>query len=225
MLEDFGIKVVIAHSDPLISAGLAALLKRERDIEVVSRGPDLTELCPSRGGDHSRCVVVADYNSGLQLAASRGSGRGEVMILTNIDSEADIWQALQYGVRGYLLFGCGLKELVDGVRSVHAGATVLAPLAAGRIADRMKSRALTTREEDTLHGMMLGFSNKRIALQLDLAVGTVKTHIKSILEKLDATNRTEATAIARRRGILGAGRSRLRGRPAEPTAPILPSGP
>lgn len=86
MLEDFGIKVVIAHSDPLISAGLAALLKRERDIEVVSRGPDLTELCPSRGGDHSRCVVVADYNSGLQLAASRGSGRGEVMILTNIDA-------------------------------------------------------------------------------------------------------------------------------------------
>jgi DNA-binding NarL/FixJ family response regulator len=240
MLEAFEIKVVIAHSDPLISAGLAALLKGQRDIEIVSRGPDLTELCPSRGDGPSRCVVVADYNSGLQLATSRGAGRDKVMILTNIDSEADIWRALQYGVRGYLLLGCGLKDLVDGVRSVHAGATVLAPLVAGRIADRMKSKALTTRQEDILRRMMLGLSNKRIALQLDLAVGTIKTHIKSILEKLDAANRTEATAIARRRGILGeerkwphpplresqlTGRSRLRGRPADPTSPILPSAP
>jgi DNA-binding NarL/FixJ family response regulator len=237
MLEAFEIKVVIAHSDPLISAGLAALLKGQRDIEIVAHGRELTELCPSWGEGPSRCVVVADYNSGLQLAASRGSGRDKVMILTHIDSEANIWQALQCGVCGYLLFGCGLKELVDGVRSVHAGATVLAPLVAGRIADRMKSKRLTTREEDILRRMMLGLSNKRIALQLDLAVGTVKTHIKSILEKLDAGNRTEATAIARRRGVLGeerewshlppresqrTGGSRLRGRPAEPAAPILP---
>jgi DNA-binding NarL/FixJ family response regulator len=240
MLEASEIKVVIAHSDPVISAGLAALLKGQRDFEIVSRGPNLTELGPSRGDGPSRCVVVADYNSGLQLAASRGAWKDAVMILSNIDSEANIWRALQYGVRGYLLFGCSLKDLVDGVRSVHAGVTVLAPLVAGRIADRMKSKALTTREEDILRHVMLGLSNKRIALQLNLAVGTVKTHIKSILDKLDAASRTEATAIARRRGILGeerewphpplresqlTGRSRLRGLPTDPTAPILSSAP
>jgi DNA-binding NarL/FixJ family response regulator len=193
---------------------------------------------------------VADYNCGLQLAASHGAWGDKVMILTNSDSEANIWRAVEQGVRGYLLFGCSVKDLVDGVRSVHAGSTVLAPLVAGRIADRIKSKALTTREEDILRRIMLGLSNKRIALQLDLAVGTVKTHMKSILGKLDAASRTEAIAIAQRRGILGEERewpqppvreSRLTGRlrlnmPAqnsgrtgksrrsvEPTAPILPS--
>jgi len=77
------------------------------------------------------------------------------MIVTNSDSEANIWRAVEQGVRGYLLLGCSLKDLVDGVRSVHAGVTVLAPLVAGRIADRMKSEALTPREEDILRRIML----------------------------------------------------------------------
>jgi DNA-binding NarL/FixJ family response regulator len=222
MPEAFAIKVIIAHSDPLISAGLAALLRGHPYFEIVSCGPKLTELDPGQGDCPSRYVVVADYNFGLQLAASHGACNDRVMIVTNSDSEANIWRAVEQGVRGYLLFGCSLKDLVDGVRSVHAGAIVLAPLVAGRIADRMKSKALTAREEDILRRIMLGLSNKRIALQLDLAVGTVKTHTKSILEKLGAASRTEAIVIAQRRGVLGEERewphppatgSRLAGRP------------
>jgi DNA-binding NarL/FixJ family response regulator len=221
MPEASAIKVIIAHSDPLVSAGLAALLAGQPNFEIISCGPKLTELDPGQGDCPSRYVVVADYNCGLQLAASHGACNDRVMIVTNSDSEANIWRAVEQGVRGYLLFGCSLKDLVDGVRSVHAGATVLAPLVAGRIADRMKSKALTAREEDILRRIMLGLSNKRIALQLDLAVGTVKTHTKSILEKLGAASRTEAIAIAQRRGVLGeerewphppAGGSRLAGR-------------
>jgi DNA-binding NarL/FixJ family response regulator len=252
MSEAFSIKVVIAHSDPLISAGLAALLKGQRDFEIASCSLNLAELGPIQGDGPSRYVVVADYNSGLQLAASRSAWRDKVMILTNSDSEANIWRALEQGVRGYLLLGCSLKDLVDGVRSVHAGSTVLAPLVAGRIADRMKSEALTTREADILRQIMLGLSNKSIAFKLGLAVGTVKTHIKSILEKLDATSRTDAVVIAQRRGILGEERewphprvkgSRLTGvlrlsgparnsgqrgksgRSVDPTAAIPPSAP
>jgi DNA-binding NarL/FixJ family response regulator len=203
MPEAFAIKIVIAHSDPFISAGLAALLRIQQDFEIVSCGLNLTELDPGQADCPSRYVVVADYNSGLQLTASNGAWRNNVMILTNIDREANIWRALEQGVRGYLLFGCSLSDLVDCVRSVYAGTTVLAPLAAGRIADRMKSEALTTREEEILREIMLGLSNKRIAGKLDLAVGTVKTHVKSILDKLNAASRTHAIAIAQRRGILG----------------------
>ena len=81
-------------------------------------------------------------------------------------------------------------------------AIALGPLVANRVAEWMKQRALTPREADILRQMMLGHSNKRIALELNVAVGTVKTHVKSILDKLDAASRTEAVAIAQRRGIL-----------------------
>ena len=124
------------------------------------------------------------------------------MILTHNDSEAKICHALEQGARGYLLLGCSLKDLMDGLRSMHLGGIALGPLVAIRIADSMKQQALTRREEDILAQMMVGLSNKGIASKLALAVGTVKTHVKSILRKLDAASRTEATAIAQRRGIL-----------------------
>jgi DNA-binding NarL/FixJ family response regulator len=124
------------------------------------------------------------------------------MILTHSDSEAKICHALEQGARGYLLLGCSLQDLVDGLRSVYTGGIALGPLVASRIADRMKQQALTPREADILRYMMLGMSNKAIASKLTLAVGTVKTHVKSVLEKLDAQSRTQAVSIAQRRGIL-----------------------
>jgi DNA-binding NarL/FixJ family response regulator len=186
------IRVLIAHSDPLISAGLAATLSRLRDFETVTGGarPPAAD------------VVIADYESGLQLIASGGALGRRVMILTHSDSEAKICHALEQGARGYLLLGCSLQALVDGLRSVYMGGIALGPLVASRIADRMKQQALTPREADILRSMMLGMSNKAIASKLTLAVGTVKTHVKSILEKLNASSRTQAVSIAQRRGIL-----------------------
>src|SRR5258708_36675485 len=81
------------------------------------------------------------------------------------------------------------------------GGIALGPLVASRIADRMKQQALTPREADILRYMMLGMSNKAIASKLTLALGTVKTHVKSILEKLNASSRTQPASIAQRRGI------------------------
>jgi two-component system NarL family response regulator len=100
---------------------------------------------------------------------------------------------------------------------MHMGSIALAPLVASRVAERMKQEALTAREEDTLRQMMLGRSNKAIARKLTLAVGTVKTHVKSIFEKLNAASRSEAIAIAQRRGIL---REEYEPPLPAPTAPI-----
>jgi len=192
MRPNVRIRVLIAHGDPLISAGLTATLSRLRDFEattVATRQP-------------AADVVIADYDSGLRLIASGGALGRRVMILTHSDSEAKICHALEEGARGYLLLGCSLQDLVDGLRSVHMGGIALGPLVASRIADRMKQQALTPREADILRYLMLGMSNKAIASKLSLAVGTVKTHVKSVLEKLDATSRTQAVSIAQRRGIL-----------------------
>jgi DNA-binding CsgD family transcriptional regulator len=98
--------------------------------------------------------------------------------------------------------GDSLQELIEALRSVSGGGLALGPLVSSRIADWMKQKALTQREEDTLRLLMLGLSNKGIARKLTLKVGTVKTHVKAILRKLDVKSRTEAVAIAQRRGIL-----------------------
>jgi DNA-binding NarL/FixJ family response regulator len=202
MTQSSKIKVLIAHADPLIAAGLAATLQQQRDFEAVVWGPALQVSSVKAIDLPPADVVVADYDSGLRLIASAGAGRHRVVILTHSDSEAKICHALERGARGYLLLGGTLKDLLDGLRSVRGGGTAIGPLVAHRVAEWMKHRALTRREEEILRRMMLGLSNKGIAIQLNVAVGTVKTHVKSILDKLDAASRTEAVAIAQRRGIL-----------------------
>lgn len=196
------IKVRIAHSDPLIAAGLAATLNERRDFEVASWGPASTDRYGTESHFLSADVVVADYDSGLRLTASQSSCKNRVMILTHNDSEARICHALERGARGYLLLGCRLNDLLEGLRLVHAGNIVLGPIVATRIAERMRQEELTRREGEILGQMMLGRSNKKIASELVVSLGTVKTHVKSILRKLNAASRTEAMAIAQRRGIL-----------------------
>jgi two-component system NarL family response regulator len=181
-------------------------LGRLREFELV---PWEAAAAIARGADRiahrplQSHVVIADYESGMRLIASPCPQGQHVLILTHSDSEARICHALEQGARGYLLLGGSVADLVDALRSVYAGGIAVGPLVASRMADRMKQQALTRRESDILRQMMLGMSNKAIASKLTLAVGTVKTHVKSILEKLNADCRTEAVSIAQRRGILG----------------------
>lgn len=200
------VTVLIAHSDPVVSAGIAAVLRAFRDFKVIVLGPAETVSELSADRVSSADVVVADYDSGLRLTETARGRR--VVILTSSDSEARICHALERGARGYLLLGGSLQDLVDGIRSVHDGGVAVGPLVASRIAEKMNQQALTAREEAVLRLMMLGLSNKRIAVKLTVAEGTVKTHVKSILGKLNAACRTEAVAIAQRRGILPDGRER-----------------
>jgi DNA-binding NarL/FixJ family response regulator len=194
-------KILIAHGDPLVAAGLAVSLQKQPDFEAYVW--PASNLSSATASDLPRPdVVIADYDSGMRLIASAGAKGHRVVILTHSDGEARIRGALEQGARGYLLLGCSLRELFDGLRSVRAGGLAIGPLVAGRVAEWMTHRALTRREGDILRHMMLGRSNKHIAIELNVAIGTVKTHVKSILDKLDAASRTEAAAIAQRRGIL-----------------------
>jgi DNA-binding NarL/FixJ family response regulator len=191
------ITVRIAHSDPVISAGLTALLEPLADFNVL--GP-ASQLPGDR--DASPHVVIADYDSGVQLTATASRSLGRVVILSDSDSQAKICRAFALGARGYLLSGCSLEDLVTGIRSVHAGGVAVTPRVARRIADSLNQESLTTKEQSVLRHMAFGQSNKKIAHQFGLAEGTVKTHVKSILRKLNAGSRGEAVAYARGRGIL-----------------------
>jgi DNA-binding NarL/FixJ family response regulator len=196
------ISVLIEHCDPLIAAGLAALLRKRRDFKAVVCRPASTSQAMANHLSLAD-VVVADYDYGLRLIESAGTGRGRVMILTHYTSEGKIRRALEQGVRGYMLLGGCLQNLIDGLRSIHAGGVAMGPLVVSRMADWVKQQTLTRREEEILRQLALGFSNKLIATKLALAIGTVKAHVKAIMQKLDARSRTEAAAIAHRRGILG----------------------
>jgi DNA-binding NarL/FixJ family response regulator len=196
------IKVLVAHSDPLISAGLSAALSQQSEFRVAIYNPVSNAAHSAATDSFAPDVIIADYDSGLRLAALQQASTGRVMILTDSRSETKIGAALRHGVRGYLLLGCSLDDLTRGIRSVLTGRIVLDPLVASRIAESRSQEALTRREEDVLGQMMRGHGNKAIASELTLTVGTVKTHIKSIFRKLDAASRTAAVTIALRRGIL-----------------------
>jgi DNA-binding NarL/FixJ family response regulator len=194
------IRVLIDHQDPILAAGVAATLQMSSRFDVLRRvgtsmPPHWTQTF------HPSTVLVADYETGLRYA-EHVSLHGRVLVLTHFDSEAHIRCAIEQGVRGYLLLGCTADELLQGVLALDRGGTAFAPVVAARMAESLTHEALTHRELTVLRHIMLGFSNKEIGRQLAISVGTVKTHAKGIFAKLGASARTEAVAIARRRGLL-----------------------
>jgi DNA-binding NarL/FixJ family response regulator len=191
--------VVIAHRDPFLSAGLARHLGNLAEFEPVVSG---LELGAAITGTDSGDVVIADYDSGLEFLGSNSRWRDRVVIFTERDSESSVCHALDKGVRGYLLFGCGVSEMATAIRTVHEGGRALAPLVASRIAERIRWEKLTPSELDILGLLFVGLSNKEIARETSRTTETVKTHVKTIFRKLDARSRIQAVMVARRRGIL-----------------------
>lgn len=201
--------VLVAHHDPLAEAGLVALFSAHEEFNAVRRPIDrvdetVTEI------DIGRCavdVVVADYLCGIALSRLLVQQRGQkampkVVIVTASDSESEIRSAIERGVAGYLLIGTPLTEIVAGVRAVLRGARRYSAGVSERLAESLASERLTMREEDVLLLVVSGACNKVIARELCIAVGTVKSHLKSIFEKLRVTTRTQAVATATRRGLL-----------------------
>jgi DNA-binding NarL/FixJ family response regulator len=184
------IRVLIRHADQLIAAGAAAALAAQPDLLVVDEPPDAD-------------VLIADYDGALAWLASSRSPWIRVLVLSWRDGEAEIRHALQRGARGYVLGHCRLDELTAAVRSVGNGRPHVCPGAAKRLAQSLMRAPLTPRETEVLRLMAQGLPNKRIASRLAIALGTVKAHNQAILAKLEARSRTEASAIAEERGLLG----------------------
>jgi DNA-binding NarL/FixJ family response regulator len=191
--------VVIAHRDPFLSAGLARQLGNFAEFEPVVSG---LEVGAAITGSDSGDVIVADYESGLGFLGSNSRWRDRVVIFTERDGEASICRAVELGVRGYLLVGCGVADVATAIRTVHEGGCALAPLVASRMAERIKWEKLTPSELDILRLLFSGLRNKEIAWATSRTPETVKTHVKTIFRKLDARSRTQAVMVARRRGIL-----------------------
>jgi DNA-binding NarL/FixJ family response regulator len=190
------IKVLIAHRNPLVSAGLEAAFAVERDFDVACADAGRVQALGEAGLDRAK-VVIADCETGLALIAP-GLRRGcRVLIVTD-----DVRRAVELGAGGYLLLSSSLEAVLSGVRCVSGGGTALDPVVTTKMIASLAGDSLTPREVEVLRLMMEGLSDKAIANSLDRSVGTAKAHVKAILAKLDAGSRTEAVAIARRRGLV-----------------------
>jgi DNA-binding NarL/FixJ family response regulator len=191
------IRVLVLHRDPVAHAGISVAFNNRSDFEV-SRADD--------GALPAADVVIADYSQGMAMAETtdrRSHWTGpKVLIIAGMDREWEIRTALERGVRGYLLVGCSLEELVEGARVVHRGARYLSPQVATRLAESISLQPLTSREKEVLRLVVEGLCNKAIGRCLGIAVGTVKSHLKSTFDKLKVESRTQAIAVAERRGLL-----------------------
>jgi len=201
------IKILIVDDHPLIREGVSAVLSGQTDMRLVGEAttgreaiesfrrhlPDVTLMdlrMPDMNGIDAISVIRSEFPA------------ARIVVLTTYAGDVQALGALKAGASGYLLKNMLRKDLLETIRAVHAGKRRIPPEIATDIAEHATEDSLTAREIEVLRGVAAGKSNKLIAAQLDISESTVKAHMKSILPKLDASDRTHAVMIALKRGII-----------------------
>jgi DNA-binding NarL/FixJ family response regulator len=207
MRGTLAIRILTVDDHQLLREGIAAVLEGQPDMVLVgqaSNGREAIEAFRQHRPDVTLMDLRMPDMSGIEaITAIRAEfPNARIIVLTTYAGDVQAAGALKAGASGYLLKNLVRKELLETIRAVHAGKRRVPPEIATEIAEHIADDALTEREIDVLRRVAAGKSNKVIAAELDIAEGTVKTHMKSILPKLDASDRTHAVMIALKRGIL-----------------------
>jgi DNA-binding NarL/FixJ family response regulator len=204
---DAPITILTADDHPLIRDGLAAVLRGQSGFEVVGDAANGEEAIEAYERLHPD-IVLMDLRMPVMdgLAATRAiladDPDARIIVLTTYDGDEDIHRALAAGARGYLLKDMMRTELIGVIRAVHRGQRGIPAPVAARLAEYTPRIALTPREIEVLRLVADGLSNAQVATQIGRTEGTVKVHLKNILQKLDAQDRTEAVTTALRRGFI-----------------------
>jgi DNA-binding NarL/FixJ family response regulator len=199
---------MIVDDHPVVREGLAAIFKSQKDIKIIAEAGDGEEACKLYD-QLSPDVVLLDLRmpnkDGLHVImelTARTHPKPRIIVMTTYESEEDIRRTLKAGAKGYLAKGTAPQQIRDAVRRVAQGESLLPPSIASKLAESMAHPELSERELQVLQYMANGRSNKEIGQVLYISENTVKAHVKSILAKLDAMGRTEAIAIAIKRGLI-----------------------
>lgn len=205
------IRLLLVDDHPVVRAGLRAVLGAAEGIEVAAEAGTAAEAVARVKETPAIDVVLMDLRlgDGADGVAATSEIRAlpdppRVLILTTYETDTDILRAVEAGATGYLLKDADPAALVRAIHAAAAGETVLAPVVASRLLDRMQSpdRALTSRELDILGRVAHGDSNKDIARACAISEATVKSHLVHIFDKLEVDSRTKAVQAARVRGLL-----------------------
>jgi DNA-binding NarL/FixJ family response regulator len=207
MSESNKIRVLSVDDHPLLREGLAAVINSQPDMLMIADAasgqdgiqqfrkhrPDVTLMdlrLPDMSGVDTIVAILAEFPE------------ARIIMLTTFEGDVEIQRALEAGARGYMLKSMPPKDLVEVIRQVHAGKKRIPPQLAARLAEHMSDESLTVRELEVLRQIAEGNRNRDIGEKLFITEETVKVHIKHIMEKLGASDRTQAIAIAIRRGII-----------------------
>jgi DNA-binding NarL/FixJ family response regulator len=200
------IRVMIADDHPALREGLSALLERQADLQVVAMAAD-GEAAIALVATHQPDVILMDLRmprlEGADAVAAICAQWPEarIIMLTTYDGDEDIYRALRAGAKGYLLKDAPCEELFTAIRQVHGGQKYIMFQVAQKLTERFQSSELTDRELEVLQLLVQGNSNRDISEALCVAEGTVKFHVRNILDKLGASDRTQAVTIALKRGL------------------------
>ncbi|MEO6020155.1 MAG: response regulator transcription factor [Knoellia sp.] len=204
------IRILVVDDHPVVRAGMVALLSELADLDVVGEAGNgaealamVSKMAPDVVLMDLRMPVMDGAEATARLRAQPDAP--EVLVLTTYDTDADIVRAVESGARGYLLKDTPPAVLADAIRRAALGETVLAPMVAARLAERLRAPApveLTPRELDVLRAVARGLSNSEVGRELFIGEATVKTHLLRIFAKLEVTDRTAAVTAAYKVGLI-----------------------
>ncbi len=207
MADDCGIRILTVDDQPLVRAGLVTVMGKQPGMAVVAQaatGQEGIEQFRTHRPDVTLMDLRLPDMSGVDttIAIRSEFPDARIIALTTFEGDVDIQRAFAAGARAYVLKSMPPKELVDIIGQVHAGKKRVPPEVAALLAEHLADESLTPRERAVLIHVAEGCRNREIARLLGISEDTVKTHLKHIVDKLGARDRTEAVAIAVRRGIM-----------------------
>jgi DNA-binding NarL/FixJ family response regulator len=201
------IRILVAEDHTIVRDGLVAVIKQEPDMTVVADtgdGQQAVELWKQHRPDVTLMDLRMPGSDGVdaiyQIRAADPNAR--IIVLTTYDGDEDIYRGLRAGAKSYLLKDVRREELFQCIRQVNAGRTYVPPAIAAKLAERLPSDELTPREAEVLRLLANGKPNKLIGADLAISEVTVKSHVQSVFRKLNVLSRTEAIAVANRKGLL-----------------------
>lgn len=201
------IRILTVDDHPMLREGIAAAIARQPDMVLVGEavnGREAIEAFRSTRPDVTLMDLQMPEMNGVEAISAIRTDfpAARIIVLTTYKGDAQALRALKAGASGYLLKSALRKEMMDAIRTVFAGRSSIPPEIAMQIAEHAAADALSEREIEVLQCIARGAANKEVAVRLQISEETVKVHVKHILEKLRATDRTQAVTIALSRGII-----------------------